>query len=66
MSQKSKIIKYLKMGGKLTPIDALSNYGCYRLAARVGELRKEGHDIKSVMVERRGKRFAEYELQTGN
>lgn len=66
MSQKTKILKCLKMSGKITPIDALRNYGCYRLAARVGELRKEGYDIKSVMVERRGKRFAEYELQPGN
>ena len=66
MSQKSKILRYLKMGGKLTPIDALHNYECFRLSARVKELRKEGHAIKTVRIQQNGKTFARYELQTGN
>jgi hypothetical protein len=32
------------------------------LAARIGELREDGHQIRSRMVERKGKRYAAYWL----
>ena len=62
MSQNSEILKDLKKGKKITPIDALNNYGCFRLSARILDIRQMGYEILSVMVERDGKQFARYEL----
>ncbi len=44
-SQKSEILAYLKEGRSLTAIEALHEFNCFRLAARIAELRAEGHDI---------------------
>jgi len=63
MSQKSQILKALKRGRKLTALDALSEFGCFRLSARIGELIEEWHKIVTRMVKSsNGKRFAEYRL----
>ena len=42
MSQKTAILDLLKRG-PVTPLDALSKLGCFRLAVR--ELLEEGHSI---------------------
>ncbi len=65
MSQSENILKYLKDGKSLNPIDALNIFGCFRLGARVNDLRKEGHDIKTDIIQRNGKRFASYTLIGG-
>jgi len=44
-------------------LDALNKFGCFRLGARIWELKKEGIDIISRMVEKDGKRFAEYRIR---
>lgn len=67
MSDKNKVLEWLKSGRPITPIEALSELGCYRLGARVFELRQEGHNIVTEMVEttdRNGEkcRFAKYRL----
>jgi hypothetical protein len=43
-------------------MDALNEVGTMRLAARVKELRDQGHVIESTMEKRNGKRFARYRL----
>ena len=59
MSQKTKILEHLKKGKSITPLDALSLFGCFRLAARISEIRdiglQEGFTIKteSFMVRNR-------------
>ena len=45
MSQKSDILAALKRGETLTAMDALTRFGCFRLAARICELRQEGWNI---------------------
>ena len=64
MTQTREILEHMQgLGrGKITPLEALHNFGCFRLASRINDLRKEGHDIKTTMVEQNGKRFAEYSL----
>ncbi len=62
MSQSARILTHLRNHGSITPIEALNLYGSFRLAARVGELRQSGHEIRTVMVERNGKRHARYRL----
>lgn len=60
MSQTDAILGYLKRRRTITPLEALDQLGCYRLAARVNELRAMGHGIETHMVEKNGKRFAQY------
>lgn len=51
MSQNAEILSYLARGHTLTPLEALSRFGCFRLAARVYELRYMGYDIQAETVE---------------
>ena len=62
MSQNNQILDYLKSGKKLTPLTALKKFGCFRLSARILDLRQEGHAIITENVTRKGKTFAEYSL----
>ncbi len=61
-TKKSRLLKYLqthKLG--ITGQDALLKLGLYRLSGEIHELRKEGHDIKTEMMEREdGTRYARY------
>jgi len=52
MSQNQQIANYLNKGRKLTPIDALNKFGCFRLAARIADLRNDGMNIKHRKVEK--------------
>ena len=61
-SQTEKIIQWLKLGHSITPIDALKMFGCFRLGARIHDLKQKGYEIKSELIERDGKRFAEYSI----
>lgn len=63
-SQNKQILAYLKRGKSLTAIQALDKFECFRLAARINDLKHEGHNIKSIMVSKDGKRFAKYLLST--
>ncbi len=47
LSQTEKIKKHLQSGKHITAIDALNICGCFRLAARINDLRKEGMAIES-------------------
>jgi len=45
MTQKAHILKRLQRGRTVSPLQALNEYGCFRLAARIHELRSEGYKI---------------------
>lgn len=64
MSQTERILYHLKHKGGLTPLDALSQFGSFRLGARINDLRNEGFDIRTIMVkdDQNGKRYAKYVL----
>jgi|TARA_B110000285_G_C14761165_1_gene439624 hypothetical protein len=61
-TQYIKIKAHLQNGKKITPIDALNQYGCFRLSAIIYTLRKEGFPIITNFKTVNGKTFAEYEL----
>lgn len=63
MSQTDQIRAALELGRSLTPLDALQDYGCFRLAARIAELRREGMDIECATETKNGKRYARYFLR---
>ncbi len=61
MSQNDMILRALRRGRKITQLDALEEFGCFRLGARIQNLRDAGYKIKTIMVKSaNGKRFAQY------
>lgn len=62
-SQNARIIDYLATGRPLTPLVALQRFSCFRLGARVHELKRQGHPITSRLVKRGEARVAEYRLE---
>jgi hypothetical protein len=63
MSQNQQIANYLNKGRKLTPIDALNKFGCFRLAARIADLRNDGMNIKTTIVKLKNKKqIAQYSV----
>lgn len=63
MSQCDQIASHLKKGKTLTAIEALQQFNCFRLAARISDLRDRGWEIVSEKVEKGGKKFARYRMQ---
>lgn len=49
-SDKKEILSYLQQHQTITPMEALKKFGCYRLRARVWDLRKEGYNISTTMI----------------
>ncbi len=45
MTQNEKILAALRDGKRISPLSALQDYGCMRLAARIYDLRDQGWDI---------------------
>lgn len=46
MTQCEQILEYMKTGASVTPLEALSRFGCFRLAARISDLRDRGNVIE--------------------
>lgn len=62
-TQANQILGYLRDGNRVTAITALNLFGCFRLAARICELRKAGWAISERKIKTTtGKRVAEYSL----
>ncbi|MCK5609269.1 helix-turn-helix domain-containing protein [Candidatus Pacearchaeota archaeon] len=62
MSQEKQILKHLQSRKRLTQFQALTKFGCFRLAARIGNLKEKGHNIQTTPIYKNGKRFAQYHL----
>lgn len=50
-TQLKQIREHLKSGRSITPLQALYDYGCFRLGARIYDLKDEGMDIKTEIIE---------------
>tara|TARA_R110000751_G_scaffold71892_2_gene145881 strand:+ start:165 stop:425 length:261 start_codon:yes stop_codon:yes gene_type:complete len=61
-SQTDQILKHMQEGYGITPITALNNYGCFRLAAVIFNLKREGHNIRTTIIRENNKKFARYKL----
>lgn len=62
LTQELMILRDLRRGHKITPIEALHRYGCFRLGARIYDIKQRGYDVKKIMVERGEARVAQYYL----
>ena len=49
-SQVKRILAYMMAGNRITGIDALELFGCWRLPARIADIRKRGFNVQSEMV----------------
>lgn len=71
-THKALIKEHLMKGGSITALEALRDFGCYRLASRISDLRREGLSIQKTMEESVSKvtgkliRFARYSLNPQN
>ena len=59
-TQNERILKFLKSGKTITPLQALRMFGCFRLAGRIFELKKAGHKIMPEMILKNRKYFTKY------
>lgn len=71
MTQCERILRHLQDYGSITQAEAVTEYGCYRLGARIWDLKAQGVPIKSETVtgkNRYGERtcFARYSLEHSN
>ena len=62
-AQSKMIAAHLKAGNTITALEALQKFGCFRLAARIADLRKIGMRIVTSYTDRDGKRWATYRLK---
>ena len=69
MTQKERILTFMKTNDGITSMDAF-RLGCTRLAARISDLKRDGHRIESIRVTKGEgkdrKSFSLYRLEDGN
>ena len=64
MSQESAILQHMKTHGSITALQALRHYECFRLAARIYDIRNKGIQIESQKWRTRsGKTVSRYWLK---
>lgn len=68
MPQCEMVLQYMKDFGSITPLDAMREFGCMRLASRISDLKTNGHRIGRRMhtgTNRYGSpvRYAEYYIE---
>ena len=61
-TQNMAILAYLQKGKSINPMKALKKFGCFRLSARIHDLREMGYNIETRRITKRDKSFAEYKL----
>ena len=62
-TQSAKDLYHLQNYGSLTAIEALELFACFRLAARINDLKEAGHNIQMEMKKmKNGKKIAVYSL----
>lgn len=67
MKQTERILEFMKENGGITQIDAIQEFGCMRLAARIADLKRDGVEIDTEMVTAKNRygecvHFAKYRL----
>lgn len=63
MTQSDMILAALLAGETLTPLDALKRFGCFRLGARIWDLKRAGYEIDMQLIDTgNGKHVAAYSM----
>ena len=62
-TQTTQILLYLKEGNKITGMDALNLFGCWRLGARIWDIKQLGFNVNRELITTSTKKvIAEYSL----
>ncbi len=62
-TQLNTLRDHLKAGKSISPLQALNKFGIYRLASRINELRNEGMDIKTEIINEHPIKYAKYSYE---
>ena len=67
-TQCERVLKYMHDFGSINPAQAMDDLGVMRLAARISDLKEEGHNITTKRVKKKNRygepvSFAEYRLE---
>lgn len=49
MTQTEKILDYMQKYGSITPLDAMREFGCMRLASRICDIKRQGVKVNRVI-----------------
>ena len=68
MTQRERVLNYMRDFGDITPFQAFTDLGCTKLATRISELIDEGYQIKKDWVSSKNRygekvRFKKYSLE---
>ena len=68
MKQTERIVRHLELFGTITSAEAMGEYGIYRLASRISDLKKMGYDIEKETIKGKNRfgeptHFARYSLR---
>ena len=55
-------LEYVQKFDSITPLEALTAFGCLRLSARIADLRADGHNI-TTEIHKGKKNYAIYRLE---
>jgi hypothetical protein len=61
-SQNKQVLAYLQTGKTLSALQALNLFRCMRLASRINDLRRHGHQIVTDTIRQNDKHWASYRL----
>jgi hypothetical protein len=61
-SQNKVLRKHLLSGKSIAPLQALNNFGIFRLASRIKDLRDDGLNIETKMIHEHPVKYAKYKL----
>lgn len=62
--QNQIVLNHLQTKGNLTQLLAVKLYNIYRLGARVYDLKRDGHPIKTRLISEGSVHYAEYSITT--
>lgn len=68
MTQNEAVLRFMQEHGAITQMEAAQELGCWRLASRICDLKRDGYDIQKDTVRRRNRygdpvSFARYSLR---
>ena len=68
MSQVDRVMEYMERRGSITQAEAIEAFGCYRLGARIADLKERGVAVGRIMEEGQNRfgertRYARYFIQ---
>lgn len=63
-SQNARLLAFLQNGGRITSLEALNQFSCLRLSARIKDLRDRGYAIRDEFITvPSGKRVKQYFME---